>query len=118
MSLRDEVWTVEDGDTASNGIVCGGDDVIGVLMPDDDSSGYTEVSFEVAFDDPAVADASATWYPILADGTAVTVAAVASASYITLPVEYLHGCSRIRAVLDAAADGADIIITPVGRRFF
>jgi hypothetical protein len=109
-SPRDSVFTIAASGTTSNAIQVGPESIVGIVMPTDAATVGTAISFEGSFD-------NSTFYPILHDGTAVTVDVQTAASIVTLPVEYLHGPYWIRIVSNDTEDD-EAVFTPVWRRFF
>ena len=111
-SPRDSVFTIPDNGTTSNAINVGPESIIGVVMPADANIVGTAITFEGSFD-------NSTFYPILHDGTAVSVDVQTADSIVTLPVEYLHGPYWIRVVSnDTETADNGTVITPIWRRFF
>lgn len=109
-SPRSLVFTIAASGTTSNAILVQAESIIGVIMPADANMVGTAITFEGSMD-------NTTYYPILHDGTAVSVDVQTAASIVTLPVEYLHGPFWIRAKSNDT-ETSETVITPIFRRFF
>lgn len=108
--VRDEFWRIPDEGTISNAINRGPNDIIGVLVPFTNVQS-TSFTFEGSTD-------GTNFFPILYEGTAVSVSRPAAKSFVTLPPEKLHGIPWIRVKPSATETSGPIDLYPIFRRYF